>query len=239
MKIASNNFKSDKIAWFIAILAGTIRILASVLQPAYIDEAYNQYLCQAGPRAIVELMKLDNHTPLLQLALYPLSKLTDNIFFMRLPEVIFSLGTIAISHRIFRTYLDKNTSLWLTLFISINYPIWISDAQFRPYAPLTFGLSALWWGMFSVLQNRAPFTEDSNSNTTRKWLLFSLVCLLCGSIHFLGVISLFICSLTVAIIYFIRQSSNSNSNNTSEFSYRQSNKIYLISSLCLWIGWLP
>ena len=47
----------------ILALAAAIRLLASYLQPAYVDEAFNQFVCAAGPKGILDILRPDTHTP--------------------------------------------------------------------------------------------------------------------------------------------------------------------------------
>ena len=184
----------------ILALAAAIRLLASYLQPAYVDEAFNQFVCATGPKGILDILRPDTHTPFLHLVMYPLTLLTDSIFVLRCPSIIFGILTIVLNYYIFRKFYDECIALWLTAFTALSYQLFMNDALFRPYSFLTFFMSMLWLAMLDVKDNKIPFEILGEHNYKLRWLLFSLICLICGSLHYVGTMVIFVCCVWAIII---------------------------------------
>lgn len=179
----------------ILLLGAVIRLTAAYVQPAYVDEAYNQYLCAAGPEAILDVMRFDTHTPCLQLLAYPLISVTDNIFILRLPSIILGLAAVLLNFYLLRCFFEERWALWLTAFTALSYHIFMNDSEFRPYSALTFFMTALWLAMLDIKNGRVPFAALGKENIHLRWLCFALIGLGCGCVHYLGTMEVFACGL--------------------------------------------
>lgn len=183
--------------WLLGILivGAAIRLIASYVQPAYVDEAYNQYLCAAGPGAVLDVMRFDTHTPCLQLLAYPLFWFTDSIFVLRLPAICFGLASLFLNYHIFRSFFEERWALWLTAFTALSYHIFMNDAEFRPYSPLTFCMTAMWAALLDIKNDRVPFAFLGAERLRLRWFAFAFICLGCGCLHYLGTMEVFAGSL--------------------------------------------
>ncbi|MBQ7568559.1 hypothetical protein IJT17_07125 [bacterium] len=177
----------------IVFLGVAIRLIASYVQPAYVDEAFNQCVCACGPEGILEIMRRDVHTPFLHLVMCPLVLLTQNIFWLRMPSVILGAATLVLSFYLMRRFFEQREALWLTALMALNYQLFVADAEFRPYGFLTCFMTLLWLGMLDIKDSRVPLAFVGEQRERLRWLLFGVVCLICGSIHYVGTIELFIC----------------------------------------------
>lgn len=192
--IADNNRR-----WLAAIvfLALLIRLMAAYCQPNYVDEGYNYYLCKAGLRTVIGAMKTDVHTPVTQIAVYPLTLITDDIFFLRLPSVFCSTLTVFLTFFIFRYFAEENKALLLTLFIAVSYTLWNNDVLMRPYGPLTMFLALVWLGMLGIYKHGIPYCQEIGNNTRGCWIIFVIACLGAASYHLLGCLSLMVCACSI------------------------------------------
>ncbi|MBQ7568382.1 hypothetical protein IJT17_06210 [bacterium] len=161
-----------------------IRLTASYIQPAFLDEAFVYWVTKAGWRAMADVLRYDTHTPAYNVLMYPLVQLTDSMFWLRLPSVLLSLGTVWLSYRLARRYCSEGTALTLSAFISFSYCVWLTDAQLRSYSPLMFLCTSLWLAMSDIKREGAPFIELPWPRL--RWPLFALASLLSSCIHVIG-----------------------------------------------------
>ena len=181
--------------WLAAIVfaALLIRLLAAYLQPNYIDEGYNYYLCKAGIKTVIEEMKTDVHTPVTQIAVYPLTLITSDIFYLRLPSVFCSTLTVCLSFFLFRHFAEEHCALLLTLFTAVSYTLWNNDVLMRPYGPLTMFLVLVWLGMLGIYKQGVPYCTEIGRHPRLCWTIFFIACLGAGSYHLLGCLALSVC----------------------------------------------
>lgn len=212
----------------ITALALLIRLISAYLQPNYIDEGFNYYLCKAGVSSILEVVKSDVHTPITQLAIYPLTRLTHDIFWLRLPFVFLGGLSVGLSYFVFCYYVKENDALLLALFLAVSYSFWDTDVLMRPYGPLNFFLMIVWLGLLSFHENGCPLAISSSYRAYKmRWLLFFLACLGAASFHCIGVLVLAACAFSL-------------------FFSSQKKKYFMLSALILgvipsvlWFVWGP
>ena len=97
-------------------LGALLRLLLAYFQPAYIDEAFNYYISKPGWQHMLHALQPDNHTPAVQLMVYPLLAFSDAIFVLRLPLVLCGVLSLALSFKLLRRFHTENFSLGLCLF---------------------------------------------------------------------------------------------------------------------------
>ena len=171
-----------------------IRLGAAALQPNYIDEGFNFYICQQGLQSMYDHLKIDVHTPFVHLLNYPIAQCTSNIFWMRLLGVICGTLNIGVAFVLFRRFLSPQISLVLAAFLAVDFSLWQSDALFRPYGPLALAITAVSLGMVDILRTGIPFTSTPQERPASwPWPVFFLACLACASSHMLGILALIPC----------------------------------------------
>lgn len=183
--------------WLAAIvcLALVVRLTAAYLQPNYIDEGFNYYLCRAGIGSMIDAVKSDVHTPAAQLAVYPLTLLTHDIFLLRLPFVLAGTLSVVLSFYIFLYYVSERDALLLSLFLAVSYSLWNTDVLMRPYGPLHFFLTAVWLGILSCREHGCPYASSGQNKPARlRWALFALACLGAACFHLIGILVLAACA---------------------------------------------
>ncbi|MDO5297396.1 MAG: glycosyltransferase family 39 protein [bacterium] len=163
-----------------------IRLLASWLQPAFLDEAFVLYVTKGGWQAMINVLRYDTHTPVYNVLMYPLVMLTDDIFWLRLPSALCGLGTIILSYHLACRYCSRGTALVLSAFMALSYNVWLADAQLRNYGPLTFLCTVQWLGCSDINRCGVPFAKLPWPRW--RWPLYFITALLCSGIHVLGTI---------------------------------------------------
>lgn len=180
--------------WALMVLGLLIRLSAAFIQPNYIDEGFNYYICQQGWISIYDHLKIDVHTPFIHLLNYPITQCTSNIFWMRLLGVICGTLNIGVAFVLFRRFLQPKISLFLAAFLACDFSLWQSDALFRPYATLALSITMVGLGMVDILRTGLPFRASPEDRCPRwPWALFFLACLGCACSHMLGILALVPC----------------------------------------------
>ncbi len=183
-----------RILAIILLLGLAVRLMASYLQPAFLDEGFVYQVTKAGFSAIIDVIRYDTHPPTYNLLMYPLVQLTSSIFILRLPAVLLSLGTILLSFKLCRRFVSSEAALASAAFVALSYNVWLTDAQLRNYGPLMLLLTLLWLGMLDIRSQGSPFADCSLNSKTR-WALWALVALLTSSLHVLGSLCVGTCLL--------------------------------------------
>jgi len=158
--------KPLEVIYFILVLAGLLR-LVSLNQSLWLDEATTaQVVRNFSLQGIVDtFIKADFHPPLYYLVL----KIWSTVFgtseaALRLPSVIFGVGTVYLTFAIGKKLLNKSTGLIAALLLSVS-PLHIYYSQeARMYSLSTFLVSLLVFTFLNAVQSRKVY-----------WYLFSVV----------------------------------------------------------------
>ncbi|MBQ7568331.1 hypothetical protein IJT17_05940 [bacterium] len=183
--------------WLTAILflGLAVRLAAAYVQPAFLDEAFVYYVTKAGPAQAIQQLRLDVHPPTFNILMYPLASATHSIFILRLPELLLSIITLALTFFLARRFFSEPLSLALTAFTACSANLVITDAQLRTYGPLTLCLMLLWIGMLDIGRRGSPFAEWRLKPALR-WGLWALAGLMGACLHILGAIALGACAVS-------------------------------------------
>ncbi|MDO5297134.1 MAG: hypothetical protein Q4F00_11025 [bacterium] len=175
--------------WFysLAFLGLLIRLLASWLQPAFVDEAAVYYATKAGWDALTELFKFENHPPTYNILMYPLISLSDSIFVLRLPAVGLYLLTLGAAYQICRRCFAIPAALSLAAFGALSYSVWLTEAQLRSYGPLMCLITWFWLGIADICEHKPPYQRMFPDCPSRGWMLLALTVLGADSLHLLGI----------------------------------------------------
>lgn len=195
-------YTSNARRWLLIIVALglLIRFIAAYVQPAFIDEGYVYYLTKTGIENTIYTLKIDAHPPTFNIIMYPLIMRTANIFLLRLPCVCLSAVTILLAFALLRRFMEETASLTLTALYASSLGIVITDAQLRTYGPLTLSLTAMWIGLLDVYKYGCPYPGIFQRHPRWRWALLWLCGCSGAAWHYLGILSLAACCLSVLFL---------------------------------------
>ena len=173
-------------------------MLASWLQPAFLDEAFVYYVTKGGWQAMIDVLRYDTHTPVYNLLMYPLVRITDDMLWLRMPSVLCGLAAIILSFHLSRRFCSERAALAISAFMALSYNVWLTDSQLRSYGLLAFLCILQWLGCSDIYRRGEPFPELPWPRL--RWPLYAFAALFCASVHVLGtlmqgVLALFACWL--------------------------------------------
>ena len=138
-----NNFFFSLIFISILILSFCIRIYKIDQLSLWRDEAFSVLLAQESIVKIITTLSRDSTPPLYELFLHVWIQLFgDSEFSVRLPSVLFSIGTLIFFYRLARNWFDRKNSLLILTLLSVHMVSIFFARESRMYSLLLFLVTA-------------------------------------------------------------------------------------------------
>ncbi|MCC6148285.1 MAG: glycosyltransferase family 39 protein [Anaerolineaceae bacterium] len=149
--------KSEKIRFWSILLAALILRCVNVKgRSIQYDDAFSILLAERPLGEIVRGTAADTMPPLYYFLLHFWIMLGQQVWFLRLLGILFSLGSVAVLYFIIRFLFNSRAAFWASILTAIS-PLQIYHAQdIRMYAPLAFFQLAYWGFFLRILEKSTP-----------------------------------------------------------------------------------
>ncbi|NPV76885.1 MAG: phospholipid carrier-dependent glycosyltransferase [Anaerolineae bacterium] len=174
---------------FVSLILRCVNIDARSIQ---YDDAFSIFLAERSLPDIIRGTAADTMPPLFYFLLHFWMRLGEQVWFLRMLSILFSLGSLVVLYFLVRTLFDQRAAFWAAVLAAIS-PLQIYHSQdIRMYAALAF-FQLAHWGFFVQI-----YRHGKTKQSTINWITFVFFGVLAMYTHNLAIFG-----LCVPLVYLI------------------------------------